>query len=335
MSRSPLAVAVADVHAALDSLDVPLAPEVLYSPVHHALKGRGKLWRPAIVLLTAEAFGGEEARARAMPAALATEVFHTFTLVHDDIMDKSATRRGAPTVYAKWGTSTAILAGDLLFSLAGDLLRRTQTDRLGDALGVYHAMVASLCEGQALDLAFETRHDVTPDDYLAMIDGKTGALLELAFDLGALVGGASGDQRRRLREASHALGRAFQLQDDVLDITATEAELGKPIGGDLREGKRTWLLLRAIEAAGEAEASGETGAAGDRAFFDGALDGGLAPEAVADARARMERLGVIAEASGEAQAYATRGEAGLDVLPPGDATDALRVLAHALATRGN
>lgn len=330
MSSLPpaLASAVADVDAALDALDVPTTPEVLYAPVHHALRGRGKMWRPAIVLLTAEAFGGADARRRVMPAALATEVFHTFTLVHDDIMDKSATRRGAPTVYAEWGTSTAILAGDLLFSLAGDLLRRTETDRLGDALESYHAMVASLCEGQALDLAFETRHDVTPDDYLAMIDGKTGALLELAFDLGALIGGASDDERRRLREAAHALGRAFQLQDDVLDITATEADLGKPIGGDLREGKRTWLLLRAIEA------SGEEGREADRAFFDGALDGGLAPEAIGDARERMERLGVLSEASGEAQAYAARGEAGLDVLPASGAADALRVLAHALATRG-
>ncbi|MEM6326667.1 MAG: polyprenyl synthetase family protein [Bacteroidota bacterium] len=319
-----LSTAVAEVEAGLAAIALPDEPDELYAPVQHALEGKGKRVRPAMLLLTAEAVGGAEARARAMPAALAVEVFHTFTLVHDDIMDDAPTRRGRPTIHATWDAATAILAGDLLFSISADLLRRTETARLGDALGAFHAMVARLCEGQALDLAFETRRDVTPEAYLDMIDRKTGALLELALDLGALVGGATDANRQRLREAGHALGRAFQIQDDLLDLTAEADALGKPIGGDLVQGKRAWLLLRAIERAETDD---------DRAFFDAALDG-LAPDLVPEARARMDRLGVLAEASEAARRYAEAGTSGLDVLPDGPAADALRDLARSLATRG-
>lgn len=323
-SPPALATAVADVEQGLASIAFPESPEELYAPVRHALEGKGKRVRPAMLLLTAEAFGGDDARRRALNAALSVEVFHTFTLVHDDIMDAAPTRRGRPTVHMQWDDATAILAGDLLFSLSADLLGRTESDRVLDALLAYHATVARLCEGQALDLAFETRRDVTPEAYLGMIDGKTGALLELALDLGALVGGASDDDREALRAAGHALGRAFQIQDDLLDVTASGDGWGKAVGGDLTAGKRTWLLLRAIELARTDD---------DRAFFDAALDG-LSPEQVDDARERMRRLGVLEEAAAAAADYAARGTDGLAVLPDGPAADALRVLARSLATRG-
>ncbi|MEM1055852.1 MAG: polyprenyl synthetase family protein [Bacteroidota bacterium] len=316
--------AVAQVEAGLAEITLPESPSELYDPVRHALEGKGKRVRPAMVLLAAESFGGTDARTRVLPAALAVEVFHTFTLVHDDIMDDAPTRRGRPTVHEEWDEATAILAGDLLFSLSADLLRQTETARLGDLLGAYHAMVARLCEGQALDLAFETRRDVTPDAYLAMIDGKTGALLQFALDAGALVGGASDTDRKTLREAGHALGRAFQIQDDLLDVIAEVEGWGKAVGGDLTSGKRTWLLLRALERAETDD---------DRAFFEDVLDG-LAPERVPEARDRMDRLGVLAEAAEVARRYAQSGTDGLDVLPAGPATDALRALAVSLATRG-
>lgn len=320
----PLRAAVSEVEAALAALTFPDSPAELYEPVRHALAGKGKRVRPAMVLLTAEAFGGSDARERAMPAALAVEVFHTFTLVHDDIMDDAPTRRGRPTVHEEWNEATAILAGDLLFSLSADLLRQSETDRLGDALGAYHETVARLCEGQALDLAFETRRDVTPEAYLGMIDGKTGALLQLALDLGAIIGGADDAARAELRTAGRALGRAFQIQDDLLDVIAESEGWGKAVGGDLVAGKRTWLLLRSLELAETED---------DRAFFDRVLDG-LAPEQVPDARARMERLGVLREASDAAEAEAERGCGGLSVLPHGPAADALLTLARSLASRG-
>ena len=315
--------AVAEVERGLAAIALPDEPAELYAPVRHALEGRGKRIRPGMVLLAAEAFGGADARRRALPAALAVEVFHTFTLVHDDIMDRADTRRGRPTVHTKWSDATAILAGDLLFSLSADLLRQTETDRLDAALGAYHATVARLCEGQALDLAFESRRDVTADAYLAMIDGKTGALLALALDLGALVGGAADRERRALAEAGGHLGRAFQIQDDLLDVTADSEAWGKAVGGDLVAGKRTWLLLRAMERAQTDD---------DRAFFDAALDG-LAPERVPEARQRMDRRGVLAEAADAARHHADLGTSGLDVLPAGPPAASLRALARSLATR--
>ena len=315
--------AVAEVERGLGAIALPDQPAELYAPVRHALEGRGKRIRPAMVLLAAEAFGGADARRRALPAALAVEVFHTFTLVHDDIMDAADTRRGRPTVHTKWDDATAILAGDLLFSLSADLLRQTETDRLDAALGAYHAMVARLCEGQALDLAFESRRDVTADAYLAMIDGKTGALLALALELGALIGGATDDQRRQLAAAGGHLGRAFQIQDDLLDVTADNEKWGKAVGGDLVAGKRTWLLLRSIERAQTED---------DRAFFDRALDG-LDAQLVPDARGRMDRLGVLEEAAEAARHHAELGTSGLGVLPAGPSAAALRQLAASLATR--
>ena len=235
-----------DVDTALTEMALPAQPEALYAPVRYVLGGGGKRVRAQLVLLAAEAFGGEAARQRAMPAALAVEVFHAFTLVHDDIMDGAATRRGRPSVHVRWSEATAILAGDLLMGLAYRLLDATDTPRRADVRAAFHAMVARLCEGQALDLAFETTHDVSVDDYLGMIDGKTGALLGCALTLGALVGGAADDVLAALGTAGRDLGRAFQIQDDLLDLTAPPETWGKPLGGDLVEGKKTFLLLLAL-----------------------------------------------------------------------------------------
>ena len=196
--------ALSDINDGLATLDLPQAPESLYEPVRYILSSGGKRIRPLLVLLTAEAFGGETARAGALPAALAVEVFHNFTLVHDDIMDHAATRRGRETVHTRWSEPVAILSGDVMMGVSYDLLSRAATRDLGALLQPYHTMVRRLCEGQALDLAFETQDAVSVEEYLAMIDGKTGALLELALDVGALLGG--GD-RGRPRLAAHGRPR--------------------------------------------------------------------------------------------------------------------------------
>ncbi|MDT0632533.1 polyprenyl synthetase family protein [Rubrivirga sp. S365] len=308
---------------ALGALDLPAQPAGLYDPVRYVLGGGGKRVRPALVVLAAEAWGGAEARARALPAALAVETFHNFTLVHDDIMDHAATRRGRPTVHERWDVPTAVLAGDLMMGLSYQLLGQTEGADVARLLASFSRMVAALCEGQTLDLAFETRADVTVDDYLDMIDRKTGALLELSLELGGLVGGADAHAVAELRRAGRLLGRAFQIQDDLLDLTAEGDGWGKTIGGDLVEGKKAYLALRAVE-----RAEGD-----ERAWLARALDGGLPAASVPEARDRMSRLGVLDDAARAVADYSARGGAALDVLPDGPAADALRALAVGLATR--
>jgi len=317
-----VAAYAARVEAALAALPLPVEPAELYAPVRYVLEGGGKRIRPVMTLLAAEAFGGAAAAERALPAALAVEVFHNFTLVHDDIMDHAATRRGRPTVHVAWDEATAVLAGDLLFGLSYDLLAQTPGLDGWATVRRFHAMVARLCEGQALDKAFETQPDVTVAAYLAMIERKTAALLELALELGAAVGGADADAVRQMGEAGRALGRAFQIQDDLLDLTADAAGWGKAVGGDLVEGKRTFLLLTALE-----RAEGD-----DHAWFTRTL-AGLPAEAVPEARERMERLGVLEAAREAVERDVTRGLDGLAVMPEGPAARTLRAVAAALAAR--
>ncbi len=307
----------ADVEAGLVALDLPAEPASLYDPIRYALASGGKRLRPVALLLAADAFGGDDARARALPAALAVEVFHNFTLVHDDIMDRAETRRGRPCVHTAWGEPEAILAGDLMHGIAARLVHATETPRGEQARSLFDRMVVRLCEGQALDLAFETRADVSVDDYLDMIDRKTGALLDLSLELGALVGGADDAHLAAMRRAGHALGRAFQIQDDLLDLTADHADWGKVIGGDLIAGKRTFLLLRALERDD---------------WFTGAL-AGLDAADVPEARARMERAGVLCDAEAAVEACVADGLEALGVLPEGAAAEALRALALGLVGR--
>jgi len=318
-----------EVDAALAALAFPSAPDDLYAPVRYVLGGGGKRVRPVLTLLAAEAFGA--AREGAMPAALAVEVFHAFTLVHDDIMDHAETRRGRPTVHVRWSEPTAILAGDLLMGLAYRLLDEARIARAADARAAFHRMVTRLCEGQALDMAFETTPDVRLADYLGMIDGKTGALLSLSLVLGGLAGDApdtpGGDGPANalaaLDAAGRDLGRAFQIQDDLLDLTADPETWGKPLGGDLVEGKKTFLLLAALE-----RTTGD-----ERTWFARVGSGGLPPFEVDEARRRLDRLGVLDDARAAVDAYVASGLAALDVLPPGPAADALRTLAASLAHR--
>ena len=313
----------AEVDAALAALPLPAHPEPLYAPVRYVLAAGGKRVRPALTLLVAGAFGGEVAHARAVPAALAVEVFHNFTLVHDDIMDSAATRRGRATVHTRWDEPTAILTGDVMMGLAYRLLDATETDRAADCRTAFHAMVARLCEGQALDMHFERTPDVSVAQYLDMIDGKTGALLDAALVLGAHVGGATPDAVAAVSAAGRDLGRAFQIQDDLLDLTADPIAWGKPLGGDLVEGKKTFLLLQAL---GRAEGA-------ERTWFARAASGGLPPSDVEEARVRMARLGVLDDAEAAVDAYVASGLEALAAVPDTEDGRTLRTLAASLAGR--
>lgn len=294
----------ARINHALPELVADAGPDVLYDPVRYVLDGGGKRLRPILLLLSAEAFG--VATQRALPAALAVEVFHNFTLVHDDIMDHADERRGRPTVHLQWDADTAILTGDMLMALSYDLLTQVDTPHLAKMLDVYHAMVERLCKGQALDKAFETQAETSVEDYMRMIDCKTGALLEAAFEIGGLIGGVVPPQRTALRKIGRRVGRAFQIQDDLLDLTADHDRWGKQVGGDLMEGKKTFLLLRALE-----RAEGD-----DHAWFARIVaEKGLPPDEVPEARERMRHLGIFDEAEAAVKEYTAGARQQIDALP--------------------
>ena len=312
------------VDEALPELVAEREPAALYDPIAYVLEGGGKRVRPIVLLLVAEAYGAP--LERALPAALAIEVFHNFTLVHDDIMDEADERRGRPTVHVKWDLGTAILAGDMMMGLSYDLLGQVEGTDEESLYEVYHPMVEQLCRGQALDAAFESEADVSVDAYLDMIDGKTAALLSTAFEVGAIIGRAPGREQKRLCEAGRLVGRAFQIQDDLLDLTADGDNWGKAVGGDLVTGKKTFLTLRALERAEGAEFEW---------FARIVTDGGLPPEDVAEARERMDWLGVFGDARDAVEHYSERARDLLQVVPEGRAAASLRWLIAQMEARSH
>lgn len=220
-------------------------PKELAEACQYVLTAGGKRVRSVLVLLASEAVGGKAARA--LDAAAAVEILHNFTLVHDDIMDNAPTRRGRPTVHRKWNLNNALLAGDLLLGLAYRYMLRTRSLHLDRALKVLTEAFIAVCDGQALDLEFERRSDVTVNEYFRMIARKTGALIAAATEIGAIIGGGTEREIAALRKFGALIGRAFQLQDDLLDVVGKERDFGKTIGGDILEGKKTFLLLNALE----------------------------------------------------------------------------------------
>lgn len=312
------------VDEALATLVADRDPAVLYDPVQYVLEGGGKRVRPTFLLLIAEAYGASPDRV--LPAALAVEVFHNFTLVHDDIMDEAEERRGRPTVHVKWDVGTAILAGDLMMGLSYDLLGQADGVDAQALYDVYHPMVEQLCRGQALDAAFEDENAVSVDAYLDMIDGKTGALLSAAFELGGVAGGAAPPDCDRLQTAGRLVGRAFQIQDDLLDLTADNDNWGKAVGGDLVVGKKTFLTLRALERAEGEEYDW---------FARIVTDGGLPAEAVPEARDRMARLGVFEDAERAVAQYLSEARDHLTVVPDGPPAESLRWLVDQMEDRSH
>lgn len=219
-------------------------PTRLYDPIHYILQLGGKRLRPVLTLLTCDLFGGDSKKA--LNAALAIEVFHNFTLIHDDIMDSAPIRRGQTTVHEKWDLNTGILSGDAMMILANRCLEAYDAELFKRLMLLFNKTALEVCEGQQYDMDFETRDDVTIPEYLKMITYKTSVLVACAMKMGAIIAGASDAQASKIYEFGLNLGIAFQLQDDYLDTFGDES-FGKQIGGDIMENKKTFLYLKALE----------------------------------------------------------------------------------------
>ena len=220
-------------------------PTELYDPIAYTILQSGKRLRPMLCLLANDLFGGDDQEA--LWPALALETFHNFTLIHDDIMDKAPLRRGKPTVYQKWNSDIAILSGDAMLAMAFQFaLKPKKGAELGKQLG---KVAIEICEGQQMDLNFETLGNVTIDEYLEMIRLKTAVLLATALQMGATVAGANETDIQRLYDFGINLGMSFQLQDDILDLYSDEEVFGKKHGGDIADNKKTYLYLKALELA--------------------------------------------------------------------------------------
>ena len=235
------------VNQAIEELSYNKGPRRLYEPIKYTLAIGGKRIRPALLLLSNDLFGGKTVKAT--NAALAIEVFHNFTLVHDDIMDDAPLRRGKTTVFKKWDTNTAILSGDVMFVNAIQLLVKDNNSNLSDVLNIFNKAAVEVCEGQQYDMDFETMEDVSIDDYLKMIELKTAVLLAASLKIGAVLAAAKQDDANHIYEFGKNLGIAFQLMDDILDLYGDPEKFGKQVGGDVIANKKTYLLLKAKELA--------------------------------------------------------------------------------------
>ena len=223
------------------------AADELYDPIHYLLSLGGKRIRPVLALAACEAEAG--ALDAAMPAAMAVELFHNFTLMHDDIMDEAPLRRGRPTVHTKWSENAAILSGDVMYTLALTALEGTPAEALADVLRMFNVTSKEVCEGQQSDMAFETRDNVTVDEYVNMIRLKTSVLLAAAAAMGARSAGASTERVEAWYRYGVNVGLAFQIQDDFLDTFGESGATGKQVGGDILSDKKTllWLTTEANE----------------------------------------------------------------------------------------
>ena len=215
--------------------------------LRYVLRGGGKRVRSTLLLLSCEAVGGRVGDA--LDAGAAVEMMHNFTLVHDDIMDNARTRRGKPTVHTKWNVNNALLVGDVLLGMAYNSMLRTRSQGVQDIAKVFTYGFLEVCEGQALDLEFGQRKAVSVTEYFKMIEKKTARLISMACEIGAMIGNATNRHRQALTRFGRHLGRAFQVQDDLLDVVAEPGRFGKTVGGDILEGKKTFLLIKAAGSA--------------------------------------------------------------------------------------
>ena len=222
-------------------------PKNLYKPVAYILQIGGKRLRPILALISADAFGEESKNA--LDVALAIEVFHNFTLVHDDIMDRALIRRGQATVHERWDVNTGILSGDVMLINAYQYLENYKPKVFKQLVKIFSKTAMEVCEGQQYDMDFETQNDVSLSAYLKMIEYKTSVLIAATLQMGAIIANASKLEQQKIYEFGIALGMAFQLQDDYLDSFGDVNTFGKQIGGDILENKKTWLYLKTMESA--------------------------------------------------------------------------------------
>ena len=305
-----------DVNAEIGKLDWSREPQGLYEPIGYTLAAGGKRVRPQLALLATKLFGGNEEDV--LPAALALEVFHNFTLLHDDVMDKAQVRRGRPTVHVRWNANTAILSGDQMMIEAYKLLSQVPEDKLATTLRLFNQMATEICEGQQYDVDFESRTDVTIPEYMEMIRLKTSVLLATALRIGAYIAGATDEQQEQIYNYGIHLGLAFQIQDDMLDCYGDQATFGKAIGGDIAENKKTYLWLTAAQK----------GAIDELAMREESMT-----QRFERILAIYDRLGVKAAAQEAIRLQTNQAINCLDALPQNQYTDQLRAMAHKLEER--
>jgi geranylgeranyl diphosphate synthase type I len=318
MINNELEKRAALISEAIERLLPVVHPEGLYEASRHLVDAGGKRLRPSMLLIAAEAAGGDPMDL--VPAAVSIELIHNFTLIHDDIMDNADIRRGRPSVHKLWGVSGAILAGDTLYSKAFQILGTTpaKPELILAAMDVLSRTCTAICEGQWLDLDFERRERVSEEEYMEMVEKKTGVLYGASARMGAVLSGASVEAARGLDDFGRLTGMGFQIQDDVLDLTASEKVLGKKRGGDLIEGKKTLIMIHAFAHGVKVDVFGRKDAS---------------PEEIEKALSILEKSGSIGYARSRAVELVEKGKRALDVLPNTPARAFLLELADYMISR--
>ena len=316
-----------DINNEILKLDWKREPYGLYEPIEYTLAAGGKRVRPQLAMIACELFGGKAQEIA--PAAMALEVFHNFTLLHDDVMDHAEVRRGRPTVHVKWNENTAILSGDQMLIEAYKLLSGVPADKLPTVLQLFNKMATEICEGQQYDVDFESQEHVAIEEYLKMIRLKTAVLLATALKMGSYIAGASTEQQDMLYEFGINIGLAFQIQDDILDVWGNPETFGKAVGGDISCNKKTFVYLEAMRLLGDDAISLE--ARGLKHWYSQILEDNT--EKIAAVKEIFERLGVRPLCELVVDDYTNKALELLNQLPQNAATEQLRQLANKLTTR--
>ena len=308
-------------------LDWKREPYGLYEPIEYTLAAGGKRVRPQLAMIASQMFGGKEEEV--LPVALALEVFHNFTLLHDDVMDKAQVRRGRATVHVKWNENTAILSGDQMIIEAYKLLAEVPADKLAKVLKMFNQMGTEICEGQQYDVDFESQEEVSIEEYLKMIRLKTAVLLANALKMGAYIAGAKDEQQEMLYEFGIHIGLAFQIQDDILDVWGNPETFGKAVGGDISCNKKTFVYLEAKGRLGDEARDDE--AMRLEEWYSHVLEDNT--EKIAAVKEIFEQLGVRERCEKVVEEYTQVALDILEKLPQNAATEQLRKLADKLNAR--
>ena len=312
-----------DINHEIAKLNWEREPKGLYAPIAYTMAAGGKRVRPQLAMIACGIFGGNEQDVA--PAAMALEVFHNFTLLHDDVMDKAEVRRGRPTVHIQWNENTAILSGDQMMIEAYKLLAEVPADKLHKVLRLFNKMATEICEGQQYDVDFESQEHVTIEEYLKMIRLKTSVLLATALQIGSYLAGANEAQQEALYQFGINVGLAFQIQDDILDVWGDPKTFGKAVGGDISCNKKTYVYLTAQQLA-DAELAEEL-----HQWYGSVLDDNT--EKITAVKGIFEQLNVRAACEAVVEDYTQKALLILDTLPQNAATEQLRQLANKLNTR--
>lgn len=313
-----------DINKEILNLDWKREPYGLYEPIEYTLAAGGKRVRPQLAMIANQMFGGNDEDV--LPAALALEVFHNFTLLHDDVMDKADVRRGRPTVHIKWNENTAILSGDQMLIEAYKLLAGVPADKLPRVLRLFNKMATEICEGQQYDVDFESQEHVTIEEYLKMIRLKTSVLLANALQTGAYIAGADEQAQGDLYEFGINIGLAFQIQDDILDVWGDPKTFGKAVGGDISCNKKTFVYLEAMRRLGDEAIGNEL-----QQWYSQVLEDNTTK--IAAVKEIFEQLDVRTACEKVVEDYTQKALALLNQLPQNAATEQLRQLANKLNTR--